>query len=98
MAKYKVLVIAFQLKNQLIAVGNEVIDESQIDGNVGDLVKAGFLELDESEVADFDLKKLKKDDLIEFAKDNGIDIDEKSNKDVILNLIEDHLNSLEVTE
>lgn len=55
MRKYKVLVIAHQLKNQVIAKYGEIIDESQLNGNSADLVKAGFIaqiEFEETEIID----------------------------------------------
>lgn len=44
MAKYKVKVIAHQLKNQVIAKFDEVVDESQLNGNASELEKQGFVE------------------------------------------------------
>jgi hypothetical protein len=45
MAKYKVLVIAHSLKNNLVGKFNEVVDESQLTSDVKELVEAGFIEL-----------------------------------------------------
>ena len=55
MRKYKILVIAHQLKNQVIAKYGEVVDESQLNGNSADLINAGFIEqieIEEIEVVD----------------------------------------------
>lgn len=45
MAKYKILVIAHSLKNNLVGKFNEVVDESQLTSSVSELVEAGFIEL-----------------------------------------------------
>lgn len=45
MPKYRVLVIAISLKNNLIGKSNEVVDESQLTSNPTELVEAGFIEL-----------------------------------------------------
>ena len=44
MRKFKILVLGHQLKNQVIAKYPDVVDESQLDGNADELVKAGFVE------------------------------------------------------
>tara|TARA_R100000541_G_scaffold44592_1_gene51679 strand:+ start:1059 stop:1271 length:213 start_codon:yes stop_codon:yes gene_type:complete len=44
MRKFKVLVIAHQLKNKVIAKTNDLVDENQLLGNADELVKAGFVE------------------------------------------------------
>lgn len=89
MANYKVLVQAHQLKNQLIAGFNEIVDESQLMGNASSLEAEGFIELveDDSDKV-LDISKLKKPELIEFCKLNGFDIDEKDTVAVILSKIE----------
>ncbi|AIX11878.1 hypothetical protein [Flavobacterium phage V157] len=43
MKKYQILVLAYQLKNQEIAKYPDVVDESQLNGNADELVKAGFV-------------------------------------------------------
>mgnify|MGYP003643506311 CR=1 FL=1 len=43
MAKYKVLVIAHQLKNNKIAKSKDIVDESQLNGNAKELVEAGYI-------------------------------------------------------
>ena len=45
MAKYKILVIAHSLKNNLVGKSNEVVDESQLTSDPKELVEAGFIEL-----------------------------------------------------
>jgi hypothetical protein len=45
MARYKILVIAHCLKNNVIASSNEIIDESQLTSPAEELVEAGFIEL-----------------------------------------------------
>lgn len=49
MAKYKIKVIAHQLKGNVIAKSGDIVDENQLDGNASELVKAGFVELVEEE-------------------------------------------------
>lgn len=44
MREFKVLVIAHQLKNKVIAKTNDLVDENQLLGNADELVKAGFVE------------------------------------------------------
>ncbi len=43
MKKYQILVLAYQLKNQEIAKYPDIVDESQLNGNADELVKAGFV-------------------------------------------------------
>lgn len=43
MRKFKIVVIAHQLKNNVVAKTNEIVDESQLLGNADELVKAGFV-------------------------------------------------------
>ncbi|QCW21732.1 hypothetical protein [Flavobacterium phage FCOV-S2] len=43
MKKYQILVLAYQLENQEIAKYPDVVDESQLNGNADELVKAGFV-------------------------------------------------------
>lgn len=48
MVKYRVLVIAHSLKNNLVGKFNEVVDESQLTSSPQELIDAGFIELAES--------------------------------------------------
>jgi len=41
--KYKVLVIAHQLKNNIIAKSGDVVSESQLNGNAAELVAQNFI-------------------------------------------------------
>jgi len=59
MAKYKVLVIAHQLKNKIIAKSGDLVDETQLMGNAPQLVKEGFIEL-VKEIKDIEVKDPKK--------------------------------------
>lgn len=47
--KYRVLVQKHQLKGKAIAKFNDEVDESQLNGNAVELVKAGFVEVVKSE-------------------------------------------------
>ena len=44
MAKYKILVIAHCLKNNVVAKYGEVVEESQLTSPADELVEAGFIE------------------------------------------------------
>jgi hypothetical protein len=44
MKKFKILVLGHQLKNNVVSVYGDVVDESQLLGNANELVKAGFVE------------------------------------------------------
>lgn len=62
MRKFKIVVIAHQLKNNVVAKTNEIVDESQLLGNADELVKAGFVvEVKDSEksVKDIEVKEPK---------------------------------------
>jgi len=51
--KYKVQVIAHQLKNNVVAKFGDVVDEGQLNGNAFELVNQGFIvPFDEEEAAD----------------------------------------------
>ena len=94
MAKYKILVIAHQLKNKVIAKYGDTVDEVQLMGNALELVSTGFIELvEEVENDDFDLSKLTAKELIQFAKDNDYIVDEKAKKSELLDSI---INKIEV--
>lgn len=43
MRKFKILVLGHQLKNNIVAKSNDIVDESQLLGNADELVKAGFV-------------------------------------------------------
>ena len=63
MAKYKIIVIAHQLKNKIIAKSGDLVDETQLMGNAPQLVKEGFIELVEDvkiEAKDIEVKDPKK--------------------------------------
>lgn len=45
MSKYKIKVIAHQLKNQVIAKHGDLVDETQLLGNASELAELGFVEL-----------------------------------------------------
>jgi len=63
MAKYKILVIAHQLKNKVIAKYGDVVDETQLMGNAPQLEKEGFIELVKevkTEIKDIEVKDPKK--------------------------------------
>lgn len=49
MAKYKILVIAHALKNNVVAHFGEIVDETQLTTNAADLVNQGFIQAHESE-------------------------------------------------
>ncbi|ASD51608.1 hypothetical protein [Flavobacterium phage FCV-1] len=57
MKKYQILVLAYQLKNQEIAKYPDVVDESQLNGNADELVKAGFVREVKAENAENKVKK-----------------------------------------
>jgi len=44
MAKYKILVIAHCLKNNVVAKFGEIVEESQLTSPADELVEAGFIE------------------------------------------------------
>jgi hypothetical protein len=43
MKKYKVMVIAHQLKNKVIAKSGDIVDESQLMGNAIELIEKNFI-------------------------------------------------------
>lgn len=43
MRKFQILTVGHQLKNKKIAYYPEIVDESQLEGNADELVKAGFV-------------------------------------------------------
>jgi len=50
--KFKIKVVGHQLKNQVVAVAGDIVDESQLLGNADQLVKGKFIEEVESTDAD----------------------------------------------
>lgn len=64
MAKYRVLVIAHSLKNNIVGKFNDVIDETQLTSNPTELVQAGFIELVDVE----DLDVVEEEVLVEAKK------------------------------
>ena len=49
MRKFKIIVTGHQLKNQIVAKGGTIVDESQLNNNADELVKQGFIELVEED-------------------------------------------------
>lgn len=99
MRKFQILTVGHQLKNKKIAYYPEIVDESQLEGNADELVKAGFVKEVKGELKEddsFDLEKLTKDELIDFAKANGYEVTEKASKKIILNEIDDQIKEQEV--
>lgn len=95
MRKFQILTVGHQLKNKKIAYYPEIVDESQLEGNADELVKAGFVK-EVKEDDSFDLEKLTKDELIDFAKANGYEVTEKASKKIILNEIDEQIKEQEV--
>lgn len=54
MAKYKILVIAHALKNNVVAHFGDVVDETQLTTNAAELVKQGFIGLSDGVEEDSD--------------------------------------------
>ena len=99
--KFKILVIKHQLKNNVVAESGQIVSESQLKYNVSELLQGGYIE----EVLSEETKpnevvspyaEMTKKELIQFAKDNNIEIDPKAKVDVIVEAIENHVKSLEV--
>lgn len=95
MRKFKILVLGHQLKNQVIAKYPDIVDESQLDGNADELVKAGFVE-EVKEEKEIDLDKMSKTKLIAFAKLNNYTITESASKENILAEIDAQIKEQEV--
>ena len=95
MRKFKIVVIAHQLKNNVVAKTNDIVDESQLLGNADELVKAGFV-VEVKEDDSFDLDKMTKKELVEFAKSNNFIVTESAKKEVILDEIYAQIKEQEV--
>ncbi len=100
MSKYKILVQKHSLKNNKIGVFGQLVEESQLTTKPEILIKAGFIELEVEEKEDdsFDLAKMSKAELIEFCKNNEIEIESNLNKSQILDAIEENAKNIEVKE
>lgn len=102
MAKYSINVIAHQLKSQRVANFGEIVDEKELNGNAQELEKLGFIKLvndsvEEVEEVSFNLDTATKKELISFAKENfDLDLDEKSKKEDLLSIIDEHISLKEV--
>lgn len=96
MSQYRVKTIAHQLKNQVIAKYDDIVDEEQLMGNAQELSNLGFVELidDASDNSETTIDDMTKNELIVYASDNDIFIEEKANKGVILEQIKAHIESL----
>lgn len=95
MRKFKIVVIAHQLKNNVVAKTNEIVDESQLLGNADELVKAGFV-VEVKEEDSFNLDKMTKKELVEFAKANNFTVTESAKKEFILDEIDAQIKEQEV--
>ncbi len=80
MSKYKIKVIAHQLKNQVIAKYGDLVDETQLLGNASELANLGFVELIEDEAVEKEADLVDETQLLGNAK--------KSKKDVIKQTLE----------
>lgn len=68
-----------------IAHAGDIVDECQLAGDVKQLVKEGYIkEVESVDNEDFDLSKLKKDELVAYAKENNFEIDESATKATII--------------
>ena len=80
MAKYKIKVFKHLLKNNKIAKQGDIVDGVKF-VNLEDSLKGGFVEkVDE-------LKGMNKQELIDYAKANSIEVDETAKKAEILEAI-----------
>ena len=81
MAKYKIKVFKHLLKNNKIAKKDDIVEGVKF-VNLEESLKGGFIEkVDE-------LKGMSKQELIDYAKANSIEIDETAKKSEILKAIE----------
>jgi hypothetical protein len=80
MAKYKVIVIAHQLKNNKIAKSKDIVDESQLNGNAAELVKAGFIVPVKEDKKDIDADLLAKKEAKLAAKKEAKELAKKEVK------------------
>jgi|NOAtaT_7_FD_contig_31_7807589_length_652_multi_3_in_0_out_0_1 hypothetical protein len=103
--KFKIKTIKHQLKNNVIAKYGDVVAESQLKYNVSELIKDGFIEEFEVEETAKDSEKsgngfsdMTKAEIIQYAKDNEIEIDPIKKKEVIIEAIENHIKSIEVNQ
>lgn len=91
--KYKIRVIAHALKYNKIAKYGDIVDESELNGNAQELVNSGFVELAEESEQDEEnnekqLSEMTKAELLQFAKDNDFDVDEKLKKEDFVSELE----------
>lgn len=97
MAKYKIKVIQHLLKGNQIASSGDIVDESKFI-NLKASIDGGFVVLHEEKQDDIDdsieienqiklVKSLSKPDLIQYATDNEIDVDDSASKKEILAVI-----------
>lgn len=99
MAKYRIKVIAHQLKSNKLGKAGETVDESQLLAPAKDLLKAGFIEAvdGEEEVnSDLDISTLKLPDLKVFAEQNGFNIEGLTKKKDILDALDSQIKEKEV--
>lgn len=94
--KYKVRVIAHQLKNNVIAKSGEVVGESQLNGNAEELVRQRFVDLyteenkkdePEQKKTEDELKDYTIEELLVFAEDNDFKVDANAKKADLLKSI-----------
>ena len=81
MAKYRVIPIKISLKNNKFAEHGDIVDDSQLNSLVYDLIRDGFIELVQED--SLDLKKVSKE--LVSNKEEVLDVEEKevSKKDEV---------------
>lgn len=94
MKSYKIKVIAHQLKGKQIAVFGDVVGEKQLNGNADELVASGFIEEIEAEKV-FDFSTMTKKDLVQFAFENKIEVDDKAKNEDLIKVIKEGLENIE---
>jgi|TARA_R110000782_G_scaffold180865_1_gene271310 hypothetical protein len=96
MAKYKILVIQHLLKNNKIAKSNDIVDgalfinlQDSLNGKyVEEVVEVAVDEVNEELEAELKkIKSLKKDELIAYAKESELEVDEDASAKDIKKLI-----------
>ena len=97
--KYIINVVGYQLKNKIVAPGGTEVSESQLNGNVHDLLEQGFIvakdnDSENQKETELTLENMTLAELKTFAKDNDLSVGKGLSKDELYASLQDQIDSL----
>jgi len=97
--KYIINVVGHQLKNKVVATGGTEVTESQLNGNVGDLLAQGFIveknnDSESEKETELTLENMTLAELKTFAKDNDLNVGKGLSKEDLYISLQEQIDAL----